>query len=461
MDCGVCIEPCNKSSRKDASCVYCNFSVCQQCLRRYLLAINSPKCMECGRAYSRRTLCKLLPKSFINGAYAAHMAEVYYDIERAKMPSIQSTVDRLLRQRHLHDVIREYEAKSREYQKTITGYIMQIGMSDELTLDELVVIYEKKVLASNVAKAGIEKIGQLQNELRLLDSTQTQFTTRKCLAENCRGFLNTDWKCGVCGRITCKSCLNLDSQQHVCNESDVATARLLVENTKNCPTCGIGIYRVSGCSQMWCTECHTAFDWDTGDIAGGPIHNPEFFEWRRRNAIPLGDGLGDFEPLCGREIDANVAFHFRSTMDGDFAYDNIYRLIILRHDQLRQFEPRDVTRKLCIEYMLNNISESDFKSKLVQYHKRAEKNREIYQLIILFLDCYADIIFRFIEFVRSFRYFTDEELFAHQVAAFATFADDFYVEIGTLRDYVNQCFVDIANVYECKSYRIDNNNNLL
>ena len=63
---------------------------------------------------------------------------------------------------------------------------------------------------------------------------------------------------------------------------DVATAKLLAKETKSCPQCAIPIFKISGCDQMWCTECQTPFSWKTGQKVSGVIHNPHFYQWQRQ-----------------------------------------------------------------------------------------------------------------------------------------------------------------------------------
>ena len=54
--------------------------------------------------------------------------------------------------------------------------------------------------------------------------------------------------------------------EHTCNPDLVETAKLLAKDTKSCPTCQTKIFKIDGCDQMWCTQCHTAFSWKTGAI---------------------------------------------------------------------------------------------------------------------------------------------------------------------------------------------------
>ena len=51
---------------------------------------------------------------------------------------------------------------------------------------------------------------------------------------------------------------------------------------------------------MWCTQCHTAFSWRTGEIETHVVHNPHYFQWMREQgsgAVPRAPG--DVPQPCG------------------------------------------------------------------------------------------------------------------------------------------------------------------
>jgi hypothetical protein len=98
--------------------------------------------------------------------------------------------------------------------------------------------------------------------------------------------MSADYECGLCEASFCSKChLLSEADDHECKKEDVETVALLRQNTKPCPKCSMGIYKVDGCDQMWCTSCHTCFSWRSGNILNGPIHNPHFYEFARRNGI--------------------------------------------------------------------------------------------------------------------------------------------------------------------------------
>ena len=49
-----------------------------------------------------------------------------------------------------------------------------------------------------------------------------------------------------------------------------------MKDSKPCPNCYIPIFKLSGCNQMFCTNCHVVFDWISLKIDKGPVHNQHF-----------------------------------------------------------------------------------------------------------------------------------------------------------------------------------------
>lgn len=116
----------------------------------------------------------------------------------------------------------------------------------------------------------------------------------KCPNAECKGFVNRSYFCELCETKFCKDCFAplKEGAAHSCKEEDIATMKEIMKNTKPCPKCKSRIYRSSGCSQMFCTHCHTGFDWNTGEIIVGSFHNPHRIEWLQTLGI---DEFNDFE----------------------------------------------------------------------------------------------------------------------------------------------------------------------
>lgn len=89
--------------------------------------------------------------------------------------------------------------------------------------------------------------------------------------------------CVLCESEYCTKCGELlsDDVEHKCDESNVESFTTIINETKLCPKCNTRIYKISGCEQMFCTNCHTGFSWNTGKIITGNFHNPHRIEWLR------------------------------------------------------------------------------------------------------------------------------------------------------------------------------------
>jgi hypothetical protein len=115
--------------------------------------------------------------------------------------------------------------------------------------------------------------------------------TIPCATKDCRGFVTElEPLCGICCETTCPEChcskakatADTDTDEaHVCDPNEVETVKALMKDTKPCPECHVPIFKIDGCDQMWCTKCHVAFSWVTGEVCKGAIHNPHYFDWMR------------------------------------------------------------------------------------------------------------------------------------------------------------------------------------
>jgi len=294
--------------------------------------------------------------------------------------------------------------------------------------------------------------------------TERREFVRECPAEDCRGFLSTAWKCGVCEKWTCPDCHEVKGTtrdvEHTCNPDAVATAQLLARDTKPCPKCRTGIFKIDGCDQMWCTQCHTGFNWRTGRIETN-VHNPHFFEWQRRNAangqIPrtLGDNPGG-QPQCGNIIDHNTSRNILQLIRLCVFTDEIkstYRTLLtnlIRHI----VHIREVTmpnyvinyvgynRFLRVRYMRNLMSETEFKTIIQRNSKKSDKHTEIRNVLELLLNTVSDIIHRvnanLVSYNRSPQDNTVESVFEP------------IQEINAIVEYSNECFREIGKTYTSK-----------
>lgn len=238
-------------------------------------------CMKCHKAWPPRVVCSQLNRSFFQGDYRKHREALLVDMEMSRLPeTMQMATDE--RQ------AREIEAAMGPLHKE------RADLNEQVRLLNIKVYREER------------RIMVLRGIIKEKDVEKKVYQTN-CQAEDCRGFLDDRGTCGICGVHTCINCLDLlggedeDRENHVCNEGTLATAQEIKRTSRGCPKCGLRISKVSGCDQMWCTGCQTAFSWKTGAIQMGVIHNPHFFEYQRTAATQPADGANRAFGQCNAQ----------------------------------------------------------------------------------------------------------------------------------------------------------------
>lgn len=216
-NCIICDFSLNLSTRKLITCPYCEFGACKTCCETYTLNEANPKCMNttCGKEWTRQFISSSFTNVFITGKLKKHREQLLFDNERALLPVTQPIVERVIKTEAINKKVREiHEA-----------------------------IYKLKL-----------ERNKLHTELYLINNrptTERAEFVRACPDSECRGFLSTQWKCGICQKWACPDCHEIKGLErdiaHECNPDTLATARLLAADTKPCPKCRTGIFKINGC----------------------------------------------------------------------------------------------------------------------------------------------------------------------------------------------------------------------
>lgn len=262
-DCDICCEPFTKQVRKPIRCGNCELIACASCVKQYLLSQKTNHCMGCKVGWTDAYCSKVLG-GFMHGQYRKYTKELLWDMEKARMPEAMPAVERTLKLRKMTEEAKVMEVQVRQ---ALEAYHNLRDMHH--------------TLKRNIDRGNVDGSSKEEMEVK-----KKQFT-RACPVDGCTGFLSSQWKCGVCETWTCKECLEVIGKdkeaEHTCNPDVLASAQLLKKETKPCPSCSAAIYKISGCDQMWCTQCKIPFSWRTGLKVSGTIHNPHFYEWQRKN----------------------------------------------------------------------------------------------------------------------------------------------------------------------------------
>jgi len=214
----------------------------------------------------------------------------------------------------------------------------------------------------------------------------------KCQHSHCKGYLSSLYKCNLCDLFTCPKCLVPILDRHVCNRDDVATASFIKRDTKSCPKCSQRIHKVDGCDQMWCTECNTAFSWNTGKLSIGTVHNPHYFDWMNRTGHPIAEECNRIPYFRYCYIRAQYEPHLIPILN---TLTEIIRFTTeINANELNVPINPDTYKQFRIEYILDIINETEWKTKINKHRIKLSKEHEHRQFMGVLYKITLDILQR-------------------------------------------------------------------
>lgn len=452
--CNICCNDAPPS--KIVSCKFCQESVCNTCVKTYLLdSHQDPHCMFCKKEWQRDYLYSFLSKSFVNVELKKQREVILLDREKALLPATQPAAERYIKVQNQEKLIRNF-------------------LNEKSKLLEQI-----KQLDQTISIARIN-LFRISNGSDLQQSSTSNAFHRKCPNNDCRGFLNSNLSCGICKSNVCKDCNGIlkPDEAHTCDPSEKANFQLIKSETKPCPSCATNIYKISGCDQMFCTNCQTAFSWRRGTIETRNIHNPHYFEWMRQggDAI-LNRAHGDFE--CGGVPLANYLVacdNYRKKRN----LTDFRRLVVhIQQVELEKYHIPTIlsNEDLRIKYIVNEITEADLKRQLQLREKKRFKHKEYYQIFSMVSDTLSEYLRQIHAILEQHssivpgeskqqlyfgRYRTVQTNTLNQLAD--TVSDDIRKRIDAMQQvckYANEQFHSTGKTLNCKSPLIQNFNQVV
>lgn len=429
-ECGVCCD----MFKNIICCKFCEYKSCKECTKKYLLSVNGDAvCMnpECKKHWEREYLYEILPKTFVNNDYKKYKQNLLFENEIARIPITQEAAIREKERRENAKIIAKKQEKIREL------YV---------------------------------EINKIHEEIYRLNTGNTRGSSidtsykYKCPSQNCHGFLDNKYFCGLCDKHVCKHCFVelKNNKTHVCNEETVETINEIKKTSKPCPKCGTMISKINGCSQMFCTHCHTAFDWRTGNIETRVIHNPHYFEWLRNNPNSRVTEREPGDVRCGGIARATInvirSFHtidseVEKILMGAFRFGTHIQYVEM--PRFRNINDADDNVNLRVSYMLKDINTEEFKKALIRRDTEKFKKRQHYYLYQLLLDTITDGM-REVESWRNKCFGINAANFDPAVKEeLKADAQKVIKIIHSVYDYVNCNFTKMGKLMNRKIYHID------
>ena len=370
--------------------------------------------MNCRKGWTRETLVDNFTQKFVSRTYKERRENLLFEREKSLMPATQPYVEIEKEVRSLQLPIfklgEKINKETEKFNKINNQPLAVLAVEHGLTSEFRASIVRHKLASEqqkviHVLREDQAHLVWVQERLRRhLEGNQVEREKRQfvraCPYQDCKGFLSTVWKCGMCENWACPECHEVKGPNkdtpHTCDPNNVATAQLLAKDSRNCPKCAAMIFKINGCDQMYCTQCHTAFSWRTGRVETGQIHNPHYYEYARihgtlaRNPgdIPCG-GFPDYYAIRGlvRNIASNTC---------------TYAVILNAHRAWGHMEwyatrynvGANDNRDLRISLMIGDLPEDEFKRKIQQREKARLRKTDIRQVIemlrAVLLDLFQD-----------------------------------------------------------------------
>lgn len=345
MICGSCALPFTAAQRARVQCINqkCTFPVCRDCFIRYIESKNDdPSCMSCRVVLPMDVLVAVCGKNYVRTKYRAQRKALLLERALARLPEAMGAV------------------QTQQHKDTLSSELKEVN-------------------------AAMKKLREKKEKLTSALNDNSQRPTREiftmaCQKPNCRGFLNSRYRCGLCSEYTCSKCLvvlGVSPANHVCEQGALDTTELIRKTTRACPSCGISVVRTEGCDQMWCVMCHTAFSWRTGKRDTGTVHNPHYIEFARanggadviQNGVPCGG-----PPRRLLELLRKLSLERSITPDAieaiDFVREAHYRIahvaLAAREEIATRIALLEDTEPVRVDYLLGKTTKARMATRLAQ-----------------------------------------------------------------------------------------------
>ena len=224
-------------------------------------------CMFCRELWDPIFMRRQLSGKFMNDTYKKHREEMLWEQQRARLPETMPLIDALGDIDTMYEEVHELQRELKIIQKKLGDTYHSIRRRENQ--------YHRMLRRVN---RGEEPMVIQEDKA---EEEQPHYR-RGCSKEDCPGYIHSrTGRCGSCQTFTCLACNHPLGKEtsHECRVEDRDQWKLIQETSRPCPGCRIRISKESGCDQMWCPNCRTAFRWSTGTIERGTVHNPHYYEW--------------------------------------------------------------------------------------------------------------------------------------------------------------------------------------
>lgn len=455
FDCPVCFETIPESH--NVTCL-CGSKVCEDCCREYILSCSEEAhCMQCNVGWSAKFLLSNFNEKWLRSkknGYKAHQMNIALDREKALIPETMLGVPEETKRREkgklMADVMKNNILLKKDIETIKNG--IRDGTSTDFIGDRKRIADIDKQIVSN--RKMVMRIRRTETEPHpdrgsdFEDTYKVKFICA-CPIYGCRGMISSKkLKCAVCDIRICEDCREKIDHvaDHECDKNTVESVKLMLSDSKPCPRCASSIFRISGCNQMFCTTCKIGFNWATGKISAGGIHNPHALEWIRTRGGPERD-IRDIP--CGGLPELLDIISLKTVMRLDsFVYPKltgIYATIGEIDEKLgtcQRLMDRATLDKLRLSYIMGDFTEKTWKNRICsteKLHAASKIQMNIYMSYrVIGIERFRDLGLSFQEYKSNIS--EGGDIFDLDIKLRETLRL-FIQDMEQIRDFINETFI--------------------
>jgi hypothetical protein len=394
--CNLCEEEMIDNDR--VICPFCKIEICETCFQYSLtMELKNSTCIYCHERLSLEFILSNNENDWCKKIFIPFFENLCLETEKNLLPSTVNKYKKYLEIKNIKAKIKDLPS-NKNIEFMLKKQIKKIKTENkEIYNIEL----NKKIIDRNLIKDNLQKkLSDLENKKIIVKKEETIYIS-KCTYQNCRGYINKSYFCDLCNNSICKACMKIkaNNEEHICNKDDISSALFIKESSKPCPKCYVSIFKISGCNQMFCTNCKTVFDWISLKIDTGSVHNQHYFEWlttlnntsneQRLENIACGN-IVDIYPIGLSKIDNNYINKRKFTKI--FLLNREFHGEIINEIRLKM---KNNFEKYRIEFLDNQLSEELWKKKIAKDTIESEKIKSIIEILELYITITSDYIRKF------------------------------------------------------------------
>ena len=416
-NCELC---CNKVSNNFlVICPFCSVEICEECFQYSItMELKNPICIYCKNNFSLEFVLENNVTKWCKETFIPYFENLCLEKERSYLIDTMPKYKKMVRIRELNKeikgiisdkslekkVIKEFKELS-NFDEHNKSYLSQKAILAEIRNDaNFIKLFNSKLNEKNDKKKKLNdeliSIQGFSNEKKTLEKKTVYICN--CPNEKCRGYITDNYNCEICKLEICKLCMVEKNENHSCKRDDIESAELIRNSSKPCPKCYVPIFKISGCNQMFCTNCHVVFDWVTLKIDKGNVHNAHYFDWMVNQT---NTNVNLDEIACGDivEIYRNLHFKLSKKINNNWQYYNTVQKIrhifdvnrIINGEIIENIREKSIKNKFeeyRIQYLDNKISEKLWKSRIAKDTINNEKNKSLIEVFEMYVTVTSDLI---------------------------------------------------------------------